>query len=110
MFLSNFSVRRPVATVVILIALMALGLMALSKLKVNQNPDVDLPLLVVDIAYPGASPETVEREVEDIEHHLTPQTLAALTALVGYWKEHPAELQAFRRFQARRLAADKPAP
>ncbi len=63
MFLSNFSVRRPVATVVILIALMALGLMALSKLKVNQNPDVDLPLLVVDIAYPGASPETVEREV-----------------------------------------------
>ncbi len=49
----------------------------------------------------GLGPETVEREVEDIEHHLTPQTLAALTALVGYWKEHPAELQAFRRFQAR---------
>lgn len=58
----------------------------------------------------GLGAETVEREVEDIEHHLTPQTLAALTALVGYWKEHPAELQAFRRFQARRLAADKPAP
>jgi len=63
MFLSNFSVRRPVATLVLLIALMALGLMALSKLKVNQNPDVDLPLLVVDITYPGASPDTVEREV-----------------------------------------------
>jgi HAE1 family hydrophobic/amphiphilic exporter-1 len=63
MFLSNFSVRRPVATVVILIALMAAGLMALNKLKVNQNPDIDLPMLVVDIAFPGASPETVEREV-----------------------------------------------
>ncbi|NBW45069.1 MAG: efflux RND transporter permease subunit, partial [Betaproteobacteria bacterium] len=63
MFLSTFSVRRPVATVVILIALMAAGLMALSKLKVNQNPDIDLPMLVVDIAFPGASPETVEREV-----------------------------------------------
>ena len=63
MFLSEFSVRRPVATVVILIALMASGLMALKKLKVNQNPDVDLPMLVVDIAFPGASPETVEREV-----------------------------------------------
>jgi Mn-dependent DtxR family transcriptional regulator len=48
----------------------------------------------------GLGAETVEREVEDIEHHLTPQTLAALTALVGYWKDHPAELQAFRRFQA----------
>ena len=63
MFLSTFSVRRPVATVVILIALMAAGLVALSKLKVNQNPDIDLPMLVVDIAFPGASPETVEREV-----------------------------------------------
>ena len=63
MFLSNFSVRRPVVTVVIIIMLMALGLLAIKKLKVNQIPDVALPLLVVDINYPGASPDTVEREV-----------------------------------------------
>jgi HAE1 family hydrophobic/amphiphilic exporter-1 len=63
MFLSNFSVRRPVVTLVILLMLMATGLLALKKLKVNQNPDVALPLLSIDIAYPGASPETVEREV-----------------------------------------------
>ena len=63
MFLSNFSVRRPVATVVIIIGLMALGLLALSKLKVNERPDVALPLLVVNIPYPGASPDTVEREL-----------------------------------------------
>jgi len=63
MFLSNFSVRRPVATIVILLMLMALGLLALKKLKVNQIPDVAMPLLVVDVAYPGASPDTVEREV-----------------------------------------------
>ena len=50
----------------------------------------------------GLEPETVEEEVEDIEHHLKPQTLAALTALVRFWNEHPAELKAFRRFQARR--------
>jgi Mn-dependent DtxR family transcriptional regulator len=53
----------------------------------------------------GLGAETVEREVEDIEHHLTPQTLAALTALVAYWKNHPAELAAFRRFQARDSSA-----
>jgi HAE1 family hydrophobic/amphiphilic exporter-1 len=63
MFLSNFSVRRPVATVVIILGLMALGLLALGKLKVNERPDVALPLLVVNIPYPGASPETVEREL-----------------------------------------------
>ena len=63
MFLSDFSVKRPVAMLVIIISLMALGLMALKKLRVNQIPDVEQPVLVVNIAYPGASPETVEREV-----------------------------------------------
>jgi HAE1 family hydrophobic/amphiphilic exporter-1 len=65
MFLSEFSIKRPIAMVVIIISLMALGLMALSKLRVNQLPDVEQPVLVVTIPYPGASPETVEREVID---------------------------------------------
>jgi hydrophobic/amphiphilic exporter-1 (mainly G- bacteria), HAE1 family len=63
MFLSDFSIKRPVATVVIIIALMCLGLLALSKLRVNQIPDVAPPVLSVGIAYPGASPDTVEREI-----------------------------------------------
>ncbi|MGO4469895.1 efflux RND transporter permease subunit, partial [Pseudoduganella sp. RAF53_2] len=63
MFLSDFSIKRPIATIVLIIAMMALGLMALNKLRVNQNPDVEVPFIVVSIPYPGASPETVEREV-----------------------------------------------
>jgi HAE1 family hydrophobic/amphiphilic exporter-1 len=63
MFLSNFSVKKPIATVVIIIALMALGLMAMNKLRVNERPDVQLPVMVINIPYPGASSETVEREV-----------------------------------------------
>src|SRR5688572_23402259 len=63
MFLSDFSIRRPVSTVVIIIALMCLGLLALKKLRVNQIPDVEQPVMVVAIPYPGASPETVEREI-----------------------------------------------
>ncbi|HEY9109688.1 MAG TPA: efflux RND transporter permease subunit [Roseateles sp.] len=63
MFLSNFSISRPVATVVLVIGLMLVGLLALSKLKVNQFPEVEPPVLVINIPYPGASPETVEREV-----------------------------------------------
>lgn len=63
MFLSDFSIRRPIATIVLIIALMALGLLALNKLRVNQIPDVANPVLVINIPYPGASPDTVEREV-----------------------------------------------
>jgi hydrophobic/amphiphilic exporter-1 (mainly G- bacteria), HAE1 family len=63
MFLSNFSIKKPTATVAIIIAMMFFGLLALSKLRVNQLPDVEPPVLVVNIAYPGASPDTSEREV-----------------------------------------------
>ncbi len=52
----------------------------------------------------GLGVDTIEQEVEEIEHHLRPQTLAALAALVEFWREHPDELQTFRRFQRRRTA------
>ena len=63
MFLSDFSIKRPVTTVVLIIMLMCLGLLALKNLRVNQIPDVEQPVMVVNIPYPGASPETVEREI-----------------------------------------------
>ena len=63
MFLSNFSINRPIATIVLIIAMMAMGLLALSKLRVNQDPDIDIPFIIVNVPYPGASPDTVEREV-----------------------------------------------
>jgi HAE1 family hydrophobic/amphiphilic exporter-1 len=56
MFLSDFSIKRPIATIVLIVAMMCLGLMALNKLRVNQNPDVEVPFIVVNIPYPGASP------------------------------------------------------
>lgn len=65
MLLSDFSIKRPIPTVVIIIMLMVMGLMALKSLRVNQIPDVEQPVLVVNIPYPGASPETVEREIID---------------------------------------------
>ncbi len=63
MLISDFAIKKPIATIVFIIGIMALGLLALSKLKVNQNPDVEIPVLVVSIPYPGASPETSEREI-----------------------------------------------
>jgi hydrophobe/amphiphile efflux-1 (HAE1) family protein len=63
MFLSDFSIKRPIAMIVLIVAMMALGLLALSKLRVNQAPDVEVPFIYVSIPYPGASPDTVEREI-----------------------------------------------
>ncbi|MDE2430058.1 MAG: efflux RND transporter permease subunit, partial [Burkholderiales bacterium] len=80
MFLSDFSIKRPTATIVLIMALMAMGLLALNKLKVNQNPDVEVPGLSVIINYPGASPDTVEREIINrIEKSL--QSVSGVTEL-----------------------------
>jgi multidrug efflux pump subunit AcrB len=48
---------------VLILAMMCLGLLALKKLRVNQNPDVEVPVHRGQVPYPGASPETVEREI-----------------------------------------------
>jgi HAE1 family hydrophobic/amphiphilic exporter-1 len=91
MFLSDFSVKRPLAMVVIIIALMFAGLLALTKLRVNQIPDVEQPVLVVTIPYPGASPETVERElVNRIEKSM--QTISGVDKLRSTSKEGSAEI------------------
>ena len=59
MFLSDFSIKRPIATIVLIIAMMCLGLLALSKLRVNQYPDVEVPFMMFNIPYPCASPDSV---------------------------------------------------
>ena len=46
----------------------------------------------------GLEEKTVMAEVEDIEHHLRPQTLTLLEKLVGFWKSHPEQLRLFRQF------------
>ena len=43
----------------------------------------------------GLSPGTVQEEVEAIEHHLKPETLRVFSSLVRFWRDHPAQLEAF---------------
>ena len=46
----------------------------------------------------GLDPEIVSREVEEIEHHLRPETLAIFSQLVRFWRAYPRQLTAFKRF------------
>ena len=43
----------------------------------------------------GLSRETVEQEVEVIEHHLRPETLRVLSKLVRFWESQPQALRTF---------------
>ncbi|MDC6165893.1 efflux RND transporter permease subunit [Paucibacter sp. XJ19-41] len=104
MFLSNFSVKKPVATIVIIISLMCLGLLALNKLRVNQIPDVEEPVLVVSINYPGASPETAEREIVNrIEKSL--QSIAGVKEVRATANEGSAQMVLIFNFDKNMIEA-----
>src|SRR5690349_12164295 len=63
MFLSDLSIKRPVLATMMIMALVVLGLFSYRRLKIDQFPDVDFPVLVIQTRYSGASPESVEREL-----------------------------------------------
>jgi HAE1 family hydrophobic/amphiphilic exporter-1 len=63
MFISDFAIRRPIITVVTMIALVVFGLASLARLDTDEFPSIDAPIVFVGIAYPGAAPDVVEREV-----------------------------------------------
>ena len=61
--LSGTAIRRPVFTAMVMLGLVVLGFFSFRRLPIDQFPDVDLPVVTVQTIYPGASPETIEREV-----------------------------------------------
>ncbi len=68
MWISDFAIRRPIITITAMLAIVAFGLAALTVLQVDEFPDLDQPVVMVQIPYPGASPDVVEREiVEPVE-------------------------------------------
>jgi HAE1 family hydrophobic/amphiphilic exporter-1 len=63
MIISDFAIKRPLITVVAMVAMVIFGIFALINLKTDEFPDVAPPFLTVGIVYPGASPDVVESEV-----------------------------------------------
>lgn len=63
--LSAIAVRRPIFTLMVMLGLIVLGIFSYRKLSIDQFPNVDIPVVMVQTVYPGASAETVEREVTE---------------------------------------------
>ena len=73
MFLSELSIKRPVFATMMMLALVVLGLFSMRRLKQDDMPDVELPFVMIQVNYPGASTEAVERDVtKKIEDAVNP--------------------------------------
>ncbi|GAB3398744.1 efflux RND transporter permease subunit [Massilia agilis] len=63
MWITKTSIRHPVFATMVMVGLMVLGLFSYKSLGVEQMPNVQIPALWLETAYPGASPEQVENDV-----------------------------------------------
>jgi len=63
MWFTQISLRNPVFATMVMVAFVVLGLFSFQRLKVDQFPNIDFPVVVITTEYPGASPEIVESEV-----------------------------------------------
>lgn len=66
MNLPGFSVRRPIFTAMITLMVVIIGMVSLSRLRIDMLPNIELPTLSISTQYEGASPEVMERLVTQI--------------------------------------------
>ena len=61
MNLSDFSIRRPVFTIMLVLAVVAVGLVSLGRLPIDLMPDISFPTLSIMTSYENTGPEEIEQ-------------------------------------------------
>ncbi len=80
MTLSDISIRRPILTWMMTLALIVFGMLGYQRLGVDQFPNMEFPVLAVVATLEGASPEGMEEDVTSVlEEHLN--TIAGVRSI-----------------------------
>ncbi|HYK99765.1 MAG TPA: efflux RND transporter permease subunit [Steroidobacteraceae bacterium] len=61
--ISAWAIRHPLPPVMLFVVLFFMGMAAFSRLPVTLNPDISFPVVMINIAQPGASPQDIETQV-----------------------------------------------
>ena len=61
--ISAWCIRNPVVPIVLFIGLILAGMVTFSRMKVQNDPDIEFPLVVVAISQPGAAPTEIENQI-----------------------------------------------
>ncbi len=86
MKISSFSISRPLATMMVIVGMVFIGLVSLRGLPIDLFPELDFPLVTVQVLYPGAAPGEVETGItEKLEKALA--TLEGVKKLTAYSSE-----------------------
>ena len=61
--ISAWCIRNPVVPLVLFAALVMLGVVSFMQMKVQQDPDIEFPMVIVTITQPGAAPTEIETQI-----------------------------------------------
>ncbi|WP_068073395.1 efflux RND transporter permease subunit [Novosphingobium lentum] len=61
--ISAWSIRNPVVPLVLFIGLTLAGLVSFMGMKVQSQPDIEFPMVIVTISEPGAAPTEIENQI-----------------------------------------------
>ncbi|MCL1884982.1 MAG: efflux RND transporter permease subunit [Defluviitaleaceae bacterium] len=64
--LTETIVKRPIAAIVIIAAVIVFGIISVITMPQEITPDMDMPMLVISTVYPGAGPGDVENLISDV--------------------------------------------
>ena len=60
-FITRVSLKRPVSTLLALLALVVFGASSILTFEMELQPEIEMPMLAVNVEYKGADPETVDK-------------------------------------------------
>ena len=63
MNISSWSIRNPIPAILLFLMLTILGLFTFRAMKIQNMPDMDLPMIIVSASLPGAAPSQMETEI-----------------------------------------------
>ena len=70
--ISSWSIRNPIPIILMFVILTVAGIVGFNSMRINNNPDIDFPLVAVTAVRPGAAPAEMEVQVTRlIEDSLT---------------------------------------
>ena len=88
---TEISLRRPVTTIVLFVALALIGLIATRLLPLEKFPDIEFPGIIIQVPYAGSTPEEVERLItRPIEEALA--TLSGVERMFSSSGENMAQI------------------
>jgi hydrophobic/amphiphilic exporter-1 (mainly G- bacteria), HAE1 family len=91
MSVAEFSIKRPVTTVMFFVSLFVIGLIAAVRLPLEAFPSITAPFVFIQLPYSGSTPEEVERNVlRPIEE--TVSTISGIKRIGGNARAEGASL------------------